>query len=165
VSEELTTAALAIVDKLIPLAAVGLGWLLGTRSQRRQRRLDALDGRFEALRQLMEVADNVPHDVGADGLYQRLTSDAELQRSLGHRLVRLLGLRRELPPYLEPKIREFGQTRRCPYERVCRGGGLLPRPCHRNGTRFGGETRQAATLGRQLTARWTGRSDLSRPLR
>jgi hypothetical protein len=55
----------------------------------------------------MKLADTVPLNLDGDALLERFAADHGLYEDLRHRLVRLLGLRNELPPYLEPDVREF----------------------------------------------------------
>lgn len=88
---------------VLSLLGVLLGWRLGHASQQHQRRIDALDRRLDAYRQLKHVLENVP-DVTAEALLARLQSDPALSSNLQHRLARLFGLRVELVPYLDPSI-------------------------------------------------------------
>ena len=97
----------AIGSEVVTLMAVWLGWRLGASTQRTQRRLDALDRRFEALSQIMAVADNVPSHLDHDQLATQLETDDEFWQSMKGRLVRLFGLRRELVGWLDPAIVEF----------------------------------------------------------
>jgi len=96
-----------IASPLISLAGVWLGWRLGTLSQRRQRKIDRLEKRLDALREIMSVVDNIPPDVGIAELQERFSKDPEFYKNLVQRLVRLFGLRTELTPYLDPNIRSF----------------------------------------------------------
>jgi hypothetical protein len=99
---------LAVIEKwgsaIIPLIAVYLGWRLGYYSERRRRELEILEKKIDALRALREVVDNIPRDIKAEELAERMKTDSEFKENLKHRLVRLFGLRRELIPYLDEKI-------------------------------------------------------------
>ena len=124
-------AILSIIDAIgsgvVALIAVWLGWRLGASTQRTQRRLDALERRFEALSAIMAVADNVPSDLSYDQFVTRLETDDEFRGSMSGRLVRLFGLRRELVGWLDPAIVEFIDDRLRPLYRSGVGEYDLPR--------------------------------------
>ncbi len=92
-----------------PFAAsiVCLGIILGTGVQARVKLAkiqdDALTERLNSIREFLQVTDNIPR-VSADELFENLENDKEFCKSLTSRLVRLLGLRRELIPYIEPEL-------------------------------------------------------------
>ncbi len=96
-----------ITTPLISLAGVWLGWHLSTLSQRRQRRLDSLQKRLDALREVMSVVNNIPPDVDITKLQARFAGDPDFFRNIANRLVRLFGLRTEFAPFLEPEIRRY----------------------------------------------------------
>lgn len=99
---------LTVIEKLgsaiISLLAVYFGWRLGYYSERRRRELEILERKIKALQALREVVDNIPRDIKAEQLAERMRADSEFKKNLEHRLVRLFGLRRELIPYLDEKI-------------------------------------------------------------
>jgi hypothetical protein len=90
-----------VVTILGTLIAVYLGWKLTSRSDARKRALEVLEKQLDALRQLKEVAQNIPSGVESKELADRMEHDQELRNALKHRLVRLFGLRIELLPHLE----------------------------------------------------------------
>jgi hypothetical protein len=89
---------------VIALAGVWLGWRLSAASQRIQRRLDVMRERFGALAEILKVVNNVPPDLGRQALARKLAEDEEFRNSLGHRLVRLFGLRTELIASLDREL-------------------------------------------------------------
>ena len=89
-----------LAPSVIPLVSVWLGWQLSTQSQRRQRRLDSLSGAFAALREILHVVENIPANLSAEELQNRLGDD-NFRQNLSDRLVRLFGLRTELIPSLD----------------------------------------------------------------
>lgn len=91
--QEVLTILNAIAAPVIALAGVWLGWRLSAASQRIQRQLDLLHDRFGALAEILKVIDNVSPDLGREALARKLAEDEEFRNSLGHRLVRLFGLR------------------------------------------------------------------------
>jgi hypothetical protein len=99
--------ARVVAPPLISVAGVWLGWRLGTHSQLKQRRLEHLQSRLAALREVMSVTSNIPPDLGLNDLKARLAGDAEFCKNLKYRLISMFGLRIELMPYLEPEIRRF----------------------------------------------------------
>jgi|SRR5208283_3642913 len=107
VLKALVSMVKAVAAPLISLAGVWLGWFLGTRSQWKQRRLDNLQNRLAALREVMSVAENVPPELNITDLKGKFAADPEFCTSLHHRFIRLFGLRTELTPYLEPELRRF----------------------------------------------------------
>ena len=109
------------------MIAVWLGWRLSASTQRTQRRLDALERRFEALSAIMAVADNVPSHMSYDELVTELETDNEFFGSMSGRLVRLSGIRRELVGWLDPAIVEFIDDRLRPLYRSGVGKFDLPR--------------------------------------
>jgi len=98
---------LIISAPVLTLIGVWLGWVLNSLSQRRQHRMESLQGYFAALREIMAVTSNIPPDLGVSELQSRVESDIGFQNSLSGRLVRLFGLRTELIPYLDKEIIEF----------------------------------------------------------
>lgn len=60
--------------------------------------------RFESLRQIRAVTANIPPDLSAEELEEKLLWDEDFRQQLVHRLVRLFGLRNELIPYIETEI-------------------------------------------------------------
>ncbi len=89
-----------IAPPLISLASVWIGWRLGVHSQWKQRRVDNLQKRLAALREVMTVASDVPPEISITDLKAKLVAELEFCRSLSSRLNRLFGLRTELTPYL-----------------------------------------------------------------
>ncbi len=114
-------AILSIIDaigsEVVTVLAVWLGWRLGTSTQRTQRRLDALERRFEALSEIMAVAENVPSPMSYDELVAQLENDDGFRRNMSGRLVRLFGLRNELIGWLDPDIVDFIDDRLRPLYR------------------------------------------------
>ena len=114
-------AILSIIDaigsEVVTVLAVWLGWRLGASTQRTQRRLDALERRFEALSAIMAVADNVPSHMSYDELVAQLENDDGFRRNMSGRLVRLFGLRNELIGWLDPDIVDFIDDRLRPLYR------------------------------------------------
>jgi hypothetical protein len=106
--QNILSQLLTVIEKLEPaiisLIAVYFGWRLGYHSERRRRELEILEKKFEALRALREVVDNIPRDLKAEHLAERMRTEVEFKNNLEHRLVRIFGLRRELIPHLEDKI-------------------------------------------------------------
>ena len=96
-----------IAPAIIPLIAVYFTWKLSNQSERRKRILENLENRFHALRQLKAVIDNIPRGLSAEELEIRLINEPEFLNSLKSRLMRILGLRRELIPYLDDNIISF----------------------------------------------------------
>lgn len=96
---------------LIALLGVWLGWRLGVRSQQVQRRLDGLNQQFAALSEVMKLVDNVPRDLTAPELVARVKSDEEFRDGLVRRLIRLVGLRTEFIPSLDPELVNFIDTK------------------------------------------------------
>jgi len=86
---------------LVPLFAVYLGWKLRYYSEGKKRAIEHLDKRLNALRELKHIASDIPRSLTAQQLVDRMENEPDLLKSLKHRLVRLLGLRIELVPYLE----------------------------------------------------------------
>ena len=124
-------AILSIIDAIgssgvVAVIAVWLGWRLGASTQRTQRRLDALDRRFEALSEIMAVADNVPSDMSYDEFVEQLETD-DFRRNMSGRLVRLSGIRRERVGWLDPAIVDFIDDRLRPLYRSGGGEHDLPR--------------------------------------
>ena len=103
-----------IAPPLISLASVWIGWRLGVHSQWKQRRVDNLQKRLDALREVMTVASDVPPEISITDLKAKLVAEPEFCRSLSSRLNRLFGLRTELTPYLEPELRRFIDFTFCP---------------------------------------------------
>jgi hypothetical protein len=99
-----------VAPPLISVAGVWLGWRLGTNSQWKQRRLDNLQNRLAAHKEVMSVATNVPPDLSVIDLKAKYATEPEYCKNLNHRLIRLFGLRTELTPYLEPEVRRFIDT-------------------------------------------------------
>ena len=124
-------AILSIIDaigsEVVTVLAVWLGWRLGASTQRTQRRLDALDRRFEALSEIMAVADNVPSHLSYDELVTQLETDDKFWGSMSSRLVRLSGIRRERVGWLDPAIVDFIDDRLRPLYRSGVGQFDLPR--------------------------------------
>jgi len=63
--------------------------------------------KFEAIRQIKGVIDNIPPNLGKKELEDRLSSDPDFLRSLTIRLVRLFGLRTEMIPFMDQEIVDF----------------------------------------------------------
>ena len=103
-----------IAPAVIPLIAVYFGWKLSTQSERRKRKLEDLENRFNAFRELRAVIDNIPKGLSVEDLEKRLIKEPELLNSLKNRLIRLLGLRRELIPHLDEKMVSFIDQRFSP---------------------------------------------------
>ena len=127
--KELASQLISLIGGLapafIPLLAFYLGWKISSQSERRKRALENLEKRFEALRQLKEVIDNIPRGLSAKELEERMGNDPDLLKSLELRLVRLFGLRRELIPHLDEKIISFIDQRFSPLFRVETGSYYL----------------------------------------
>ena len=90
-----------VITILGTLIAVYFGWWLSQRSETKKRTLDALKEQLNALRELKDVAQNIPRGIGAQELADRMESDSEFLNSLRSRLARFLGLRIELLPHLD----------------------------------------------------------------
>ena len=95
-----------IIPILLPLLGVWLGWRLNSHSQRKQNRLDRLADSFTALKEIRQIAENVPPDLNVDELTKRL-GENDFCKKLNHRLIRLFGLRTELIPFLDNDIVDF----------------------------------------------------------
>lgn len=117
-ASQLMSLIASIAPAAIPLIAVYIGWKLSSLSERRKRNLDNLEKRFEALRELKKVIDNIPRGLSAEQLALRIRIELDLLKSLETRLVRLFGLRRELIPHLDPKMVTFLDQRFLPLFRV-----------------------------------------------
>ena len=138
-------AILSIIDAIgssgvVAVIAVWLGWRLGASTQRTQRRLDALDQRFDALSEIMAVADNVPSHLSYDELVKQLETDDAFWQSMIGRLIRLSGIRLERVGWLDPAIVDFIDDRLRPLYRSGVGKYDLPRD----------RTREFATVALEL---------------
>jgi hypothetical protein len=60
--------------------------------------------KFQALKEIKSVTDNIPPPLSEKELEERLTSDQDFRRQLSYRLIRLFGLRNELMPFIEPEV-------------------------------------------------------------
>lgn len=67
---------------------------------------DSLTRRLRAVQEVKRIVDNIPR-LSREELFERLSSDPQFRRGLTSRLVRLLGLRTELVPYIEPGIADL----------------------------------------------------------
>ena len=90
-----------VVPWLVPLLAVYIGWKLSYYSESKRRALEIVNKRLNALRELKQVASNIPRGLTAQQLADRMEKEPDLYDSLKHRLQRLFGLRIELIPYLD----------------------------------------------------------------
>lgn len=113
---------LDLIEKLGPalvsLAGVWLGWRLGSWSQLRERRVERLNNKLEAQRELMGVVANIPPELDLSSMKHRLEVDPKLRADLSQRLVRLFGLRIELIPFLEKELIEFIEDRFRPLYKI-----------------------------------------------
>lgn len=103
----ITEVIRSVSTAFFPIVGVWLGWNLSTRTQRKQRKLDALEKRFAALREIKQVADNIPPDISASDLRDKLEKMPDFRSNLSNRFVRLLGLRNDLIPYLDLEFVKF----------------------------------------------------------
>ena len=85
----------------LSLFGVWFGWWLTSRSDVRQRKLEHLNGKFAALREIKKVVDDIPPDLGQDELLTKLNADPDFCGTLVNRLTRLFGLRNEFIPFLD----------------------------------------------------------------
>ena len=76
----------------------------------RQLLVDTLKNNFDALREIKSVIKDIPPDLNKEGLIERLSNDADFRNSLTGRMVRLLGLRNELIPYIAPEFVDLIDT-------------------------------------------------------
>ena len=107
-----------IAPAVIPIIAVYFGWKLSNYSERRKRVLEDLENRFNAFKQFKAVIDNIPRGLSSEDLEIRMQNEPELLNSLKIRLTRLLGLRRELIPYLDEDLVSFIDKRFYPLFKV-----------------------------------------------
>ncbi len=92
---------------VISLIAVWFGWALSKKSYVKEISLDNLRRKFNALRKIKTVLDNIPPNLSKEDLSDRLTRDAEFRKGLSERIQRLFGLRNELMPHIDPEFVEF----------------------------------------------------------
>ena len=78
---------------IVPLIAAYIGWRLSQKTYVRQLLVDTLKSKFDALREIKAVIENIPPDLNKDDLIDRLSHDKDFRNSLTGRMVRLFGLR------------------------------------------------------------------------
>ena len=89
---------------IVPLIAAYIGWRLSQKTYVRQLLVDTLKSKFDALREIKAVIENIPPDLNKDDLIDRLSHDKDFRNSLTGRMVRLFGLRNELIPFISPEF-------------------------------------------------------------
>lgn len=89
---------------VVPLVAVYIGWRLSQKTYVRQLLVDTIKNKFDALREIKSVIENIPPDLNKEGLIERLSNDDNFLNSLTGRMVRLFGLRNELIPFIAPEF-------------------------------------------------------------
>lgn len=94
----------SFLEKILPIFGVYFGWRLGRKTLIKQLLLDNLRQKFDALRQIKSVIENIPSNLDKKQLIDKLNSDSQFCESLTGRLVRLFGLRNELIPFLESEF-------------------------------------------------------------
>ena len=105
---DLLTDLIKMLISAIPaLGGVTLGWFLSSRSQKRQRGLENISNLFEAQKELIEVASNIPPDMDVHRLHNQFRDDSSFMNEISRRIIRLFGIRRDYFPYLEADIRNF----------------------------------------------------------
>jgi hypothetical protein len=95
---------------VVPLIAAYVGWRLSQKTYVRQLLVDTLKNKFDALREIKSVIGNIPPDLNKDDLIERLNRDKDFRDSLTTRMVRLLGLRNELIPFIAPEFVDLIDT-------------------------------------------------------
>jgi hypothetical protein len=104
-----------IISAVTPLLGVALGWLISNRSQKQQRKLERLYDLFEAQKELIAIASNIPPQIDGTDLYRKMLSEPGFYKDLAKRMVRLFGIRVEQFPYLESDVRNFIDARLKPF--------------------------------------------------
>ncbi len=95
---------------VVPLIAAYIGWRLSQKTYVRQLLVDTLKNKFDALREIKSVIGNIPPDLNKNDLIKRLSHDKDFRDSLTTRMVRLLGLRNELIPFIAPEFVDLIDT-------------------------------------------------------
>ena len=106
---------------VIPLIAVWLGWVLSRKSYAKEISLDNLRRKFDALRKIKWVLEDIPSNLSKEDLSDRLTTDAEFRGRLSERIQRLFGLRNELMPYIDTEFVEIIDNKLKPLFNVATG--------------------------------------------
>ena len=89
---------------VIPLFAVYLGWRLSQKTYIKQLLLDTLKWKFDALRKVKKVIEEIPPNLNKKELHEKLSTDPPFLKGLTDNMDRLFGLRNELIPFLEPEL-------------------------------------------------------------
>jgi len=89
---------------VVPLIAAYVGWRLSQKSFARQLLVDSLKNKFDALRELKSVIQNIPPDLNEKALVEKLRNNPDFRESLTGRMIRLFGLRNELIPFIAPEF-------------------------------------------------------------
>jgi hypothetical protein len=92
---------------VVPLIAAYVGWRLSQKSFARQLLVDSLKNKFDALRELKSIIGNIPPDLNEKAIVEKMRNNKEFRESLTGRMVRLLGLRNELIPFIAPEFVEL----------------------------------------------------------
>jgi hypothetical protein len=108
----------AFLEKLgllvVPLIAAYIGWKLSQKTYVRQLLVDTLKNKFDALREIKSLIENIPPDLNKKELIERLRNDETFRNSLTGRMVRLFGVRNELIPFIAPEFVNLIDTRLTP---------------------------------------------------
>ncbi len=106
---------------VVPLIAVALAWVLSRKSYVKEISLDNLRRKFDALREIKAVLDNISPNLSKEDLFDKLTRDAEFRKGSSERIQQLFGLRNELMPYIDPEFVEFIDEKLKPLFNVATG--------------------------------------------